>query len=53
MFISFISDLAAAVALELIYQDTTFQDVVQSANHCFNSLPDPLVEINVREQVNT
>ena len=56
VFISFVSNLAAAAAavtLELIYQAITFQDVVQSSNHCFNSLRDPLVEIRVREQVNT
>ena len=52
MLTSFVSDLAA-VALELIYQASTVQDVVQSANHCFNPLPDPLVEIFFREQVNT
>lgn len=54
VFFSFVSNLAAAaVNSELIYQAITFQDVVQSSNHCVNSLRDPLVEIHVREQVNT
>ena len=53
MLISFVFNLAAAaVTLELIYQASTFQDVVQSSNLCFSSLSDPLVEIHVREQVN-
>ena len=53
VFISFLSNLAAAaVTLELIYQASTFQDVVQSSNLCFSFVSDPLVEIHVREQVN-
>lgn len=51
--ISFVSNLAvAAVTVELTYQASTLQDVVQSSNHRFTSLSDPLVEIHVREQVN-
>lgn len=53
MFISFVSDLAAPVALQLTHRAPTLQDVVQSANHCFNFLPVPLVEIYVRGQVNS
>lgn len=52
MFISFVSDLAAPVALQLTHRAPTLQDVVQS-NDCFNFLPVPLVGIYVRGQVNT